>query len=161
TSLASFRLAPYQSGETTPMSTADFRPSRRHMLASAAAMTAVPLALSTLVTPAQAAAPAKLGAWQPRHWRYKVGAFELTTIADSEVFIDGPFPLIGGSAPEADVLALMRESLLPERKYQPGFSPMIVNTGSDLVLFDTGNGENGFVPRPAGGWLAKGLEPAG
>lgn len=143
------------------MSTADFRPSRRHLLASAAAMTAAPLALSTLMTPAGAATPAKLGAWQPRHWRYKVGAFELTTIADSEVFIDGPFPLIGGNVPEEDVVALMRDSLLPEHKYQPGFSPMIVNTGSDVVLFDTGNGENGFVPRPAGGWLAKELAPAG
>jgi glyoxylase-like metal-dependent hydrolase (beta-lactamase superfamily II) len=143
------------------MSTADFRPSRRHMLASAAALTAAPLALRALTAPANAAPPAKLGAWRPRHWRYKVGAFELTTIADSEVFIDGPFPLIGGNAPEEEVTALMRDNLLPERKYQPGFSPMIVNTGSELVLFDTGNGENGFVPRPAGGWLAKELAPAG
>jgi glyoxylase-like metal-dependent hydrolase (beta-lactamase superfamily II) len=50
---------------------------------------------------------------------------------------------------------------LPEEKYQPGFSPTVVNTGKALVLFDTGNGANGFVPRPNGGWLAAQLGPAG
>lgn len=141
------------------MSIRDFRPSRRALLASTAALAAAPLARG-LVTPAEAAA-AKLGAWQPRHWRYKVGAFEVTTIADSEAFIDGPFPLIGGNAAEEDVRRLMRENLLPEGRYQPGFSPTLVNTGRELVLFDTGNGENGFVPRPEGGWLARELAPAG
>lgn len=141
------------------MSIRDFRPSRRTLLASTAALAAAPLARG-LVTPAKAAA-AKLGAWQPRHWRYKVGAFEVTTIADSEAFIDGPFPLIGGNAAEEDVRRLMRENLLPEGRYQPGFSPTLVNTGRELVLFDTGNGENGFVPRPEGGWLARELAPAG
>lgn len=141
------------------MSIRDFRPSRRALLASTAALAAAPLARG-LVTPAKAAA-AKLGAWQPRHWRYKVGAFEVTTIADSEAFIDGPFPLIGGNAAEEDVRRLMRENLLPEGRYQPGFSPTLVNTGRELVLFDTGNGENGFVPRPEGGWLARELAPAG
>ena len=41
----------------------------------------------------------------------------------------------------------MRANLLPERKYQPGFSPTIVNTGKELILIDTVNGSNGFVPR--------------
>jgi glyoxylase-like metal-dependent hydrolase (beta-lactamase superfamily II) len=38
---------------------------------------------------------------------------------------------------------------------------MVVNTGKELILFDTGNGESGFVPRPQGGWLAAQLAPAG
>ena len=38
-------------------------------------------------------------------------------------FIDGPFPIIGKNADEADVRKLMRDNLLPEQKYQPGFSP--------------------------------------
>ncbi|WP_291175378.1 MBL fold metallo-hydrolase [Hyphomicrobium sp.] len=126
---------------------------------SATALAAGPLAFG-VGAPVQAAAPL-LGAWQPRHWRYKIGAFEMTTITDSEVFLDGPFPLIGGNAPEEDVRRLMRDNLLPEARYQPGFSPTLVNTGRELVLFDTGNGENGFVARPQGGWLAAGLGPAG
>lgn len=142
------------------MSTFDVRPSRRTLLTSAAALAAIPLAAHGLSGAAEAAAP-KLGAWQPRHWRYKVGAFELTTIADTEIFIDGPYPLIGANASEDEVATLMRDNLLPTDAYQPGFSPTVVNTGREVVLFDTGNGENGFVSRPSGGWLAAGLAPAG
>lgn len=142
------------------MSITTARPSRRHLLASAAALAAAPAALAGLPRQAHAAA-ALLGPWQPRHWRVKVGAFEVTTIADSEVFIDGPYPIIGANANEADVRRLMHDNLLPETRYQPGFSPAIVNTGREVVLFDAGNGENGFVPRPAGGWLAAGFAPAG
>lgn len=144
------------------MSITDFRPSRRHMLASAAAaMTAAPLALDSLIAPARAAPVSKLGGSLPKHCRYKLGAFEITVISDSEAFIPGPYPFVGGNASEADVRSLMRENLLPEDTYQPGFTPTIVNTGSDLVLFDTGNGDMGFVPRPNGGWLANEFAPAG
>lgn len=143
------------------MSKADLHLNRRHMLASsAAALLAAPLTASLSATAAQAGAK-QLGPWQPRYGRYKLGSFEITVIADSETFIDGPYPLIGANATEDDVRRLMRDNLLPETKYQPGFTPMIVNTGRELILFDTGNGENGFVPRPAGGWLARELGPAG
>lgn len=135
-------------------------PSRRTLLASAGALALAPLAGAALSGPARAAAP-KLGPAQPRHARYKIGAFEMTVVADSEVFIDGPYPIIGANDEESAVRALMRENLLPEAKYQPGFTPTVVNTGREVVLFDTGNGQNGFVPRPAGGWLAAGLAPAG
>lgn len=142
------------------MTKMDFSLNRRTALTSLAALAAAPMAVATGARPAAAAA-ALLGPAQPRHWRYKLGAFELTVIADSEAFIDGPFPLIGANATEDEVRTLMRDNLLPETRYQPGFSPLVLNTGRELVLFDTGNGENGFVPRPNGGWLAAGLAPAG
>jgi len=102
-----------------------------------------------------------LGAWQQNFFRFKLGAFELTTISDAAAFIDGPYPIVGMNASEKEVRQLMRDNLLPEQKYQPGFSPLVVNTGRELVLFDTGNGANGFVPRPNGGWLAGQLSPSG
>jgi glyoxylase-like metal-dependent hydrolase (beta-lactamase superfamily II) len=142
------------------MISSDSRFSRRHVLAAGAALAAAPLVLGGPSRSAQAAG-AMLGAWQPKFWRYKLGAFELTTISDSEAFIDGPYPLIGKNASEDEVRELMRANLQPEQKYQPGFSPTIVNTGRELVLFDTGNGANGFVPRPNGGWLAAQLAPSG
>lgn len=133
---------------------------RRQLLAASLSLATAPaLALATSSS-AHAAAP-MLGAAQPKFYRFKLGDFEITTISDSEVFIDGPFPLIGANASEPDVQALMRDNLLPERKYQPGFSPTIVNTGKELILLDAGNGANGFVPRPNGGWLAAQLGPAG
>jgi glyoxylase-like metal-dependent hydrolase (beta-lactamase superfamily II) len=93
--------------------------------------------------------------------RFKLGGFELTMIADCDAFIDGPYPIIGANSTPAEVEQLMRDNMLPPKTYQPGFTPMIVNTGKELVLFDTGNGADGFIKRPNGGWLAAQLGPAG
>lgn len=133
---------------------------RRKLLSTSLALTVLPAMTLTTASPANASAP-QLGGWQPKFYRFKLGGFEITTISDSESFIDGPFPIIGQNASESDVRALMRDNLLPETRYQPGFSPTLVNTGKEIVLFDTGNGENGFIPRPNGGWLAAQLGPAG
>jgi glyoxylase-like metal-dependent hydrolase (beta-lactamase superfamily II) len=133
--------------------------SRRHLIAAAGALTATPL-LSLASRKAKADAPL-LGLSQPTHYRFKLGSFEVTTISDAAAFIDGPWPLIGANAEQNAVDQVMRDNLLPANKYRPGFTPMVVNTGKALVLFDTGNGERGFVPRPQGGWLAAQLAPAG
>src|SRR5690606_24173575 len=102
-----------QFGATTSMSKADLHLNRRHMLASsAAALLAAPLTAGLSVTAAQAGAT-QLGPWQPRYGRYKLGSFEITVIADSETFIEGPYPLIGATATEDDVRRLMRDNLLP------------------------------------------------
>lgn len=137
-----------------------FNLDRRQLLAASLGLAAAP-ALALATSSNARAAAALLGAAQPKFYRFKLGEFEITTISDSDVFIDGPFPLIGANASEPDVHALMRDNLLPERKYQPGFTPTIVNTGKQLILLDAGNGANGFVPRPSGGWLAAQLGPAG
>jgi glyoxylase-like metal-dependent hydrolase (beta-lactamase superfamily II) len=132
---------------------------RRQMLTSVAALAAVPLA-TKLVPTAHAAAPL-IGPSQPTVYRFKLGAFEVTNILDAGAMIDGPWPIVGENRPAAEVEQLMRDSLLPEKRFQPGFTPTIVNTGKEIILFDTGNGANGFVPRPYGGWLAAQLRPAG
>jgi glyoxylase-like metal-dependent hydrolase (beta-lactamase superfamily II) len=142
------------------MSHSDAALTRRNVLTSAAALAATPLLSPLLTSRALAAAP-MLGAEQPTHYRFKLGEYEITTILDADVFIDGPWPLIGKNAKEVDVAQLMFDNLVSAKKYQPGFTPMIVNTGKQLILFDTGNGERGFVPRPSGGWLAAKLAPAG
>ncbi|ODR96004.1 MBL fold metallo-hydrolase [Methyloceanibacter superfactus] len=133
---------------------------RRRLIAGAGALTLAPLAAALAPRRALAAAP-MLGVSQPTYYRFKLGDFEVTTISDAAAFIDGPWPLIGGNATQAEVDQVMRDDLLPTNKYRPGFTPMIVNTGRELILFDTGNGERGFVPRPAGGWLKAQLGPAG
>lgn len=133
---------------------------RRRMLGAAAGLAALPLARTLLPSSAQAAAP-RLGATRPSWARFELGGFELTMIADSDAFIDGPFPIVGANASQAVVEQLMRDNLLPPARYQPGFTPMLVNTGKEVVIFDTGNGPNGFVKRPAGGWLAAQLGSAG
>lgn len=134
--------------------------SRRRLLGAAAGLAAAPLATGLLGSGAMAAGPL-LGLGASSWRRFRLGSFELTMLPDSDAFIDGPFPIIGANAAEADVHQLMTDNLLPPTKYQPGFTPVVVNTGKELVIFDTGNGSNGFVKRPDGGWLAAQLAPAG
>jgi glyoxylase-like metal-dependent hydrolase (beta-lactamase superfamily II) len=132
---------------------------RRSVLVAGAALAAAPL-VAGRSTPAQAKAPL-LGSSQPAVYRFKLGDFEITMISDSDAFIDGPYPIIGANTSPEDVAALMRDNLLPETRYQPGFTPMVVNTGREILVFDTGNCAKGFVPRPQGGWLAAKLATAG
>lgn len=132
--------------------------SRRQALAAAAGLLAAPALLRS--APAFAAAPA-LGPSPQNFQRFRLGAFEVTSLLDASAMIDGPWPIVGENRPAAEVEALMQANLLPEKRFRPGFSPTLVNTGRELVLFDAGNGEQGFVPPPAGGWLVKSLEAAG
>ncbi len=111
-------------------------------------------------SPAHAGA-AYLGPAQPVHYRFRIGAFEITMISDANAVLNGPWPIVGEDQPREKVEQLMRANLLPPKKFQPGFTPMLVNTGKQLILFDAGNGADGFVPRPQGGWLAAQLKPAG
>jgi hypothetical protein len=62
---------------------------RRRVLGAGAALAAAPLIAGSFGQPAAAAAP-MLGPAQPKHLRFKLGAFEVTMISDSEAFIDGP-----------------------------------------------------------------------
>lgn len=133
-------------------------PNRRTLLRSAAALLAAPALLKA--APAHARAPL-LGPQATTFYRFRLGEFEVTNILDAGVMIDGPWPIVGEDRPAAEVEQLMQANLLPPKRFRPGFTPTLVNTGSQLILFDTGNGAEGFVPPPAGGWLAKALGPAG
>lgn len=132
--------------------------SRRQTLAAALGLLAAPAVLRAF--PALAAAP-ELGPSTPTFQRFRLGGFEVTSLLDASVMIDGPWPIVGEDLPASEVEALMAANLLPETRFRPGFSPTLVNTGRELVLFDAGNGANGFVPPPAGGRLAKSLASAG
>ena len=133
---------------------------RRRLLATTASALAAPAILGAFALPVRAAAP-PLGPSAPTHYRFRLGDFEVTTILDAGAMIDGPWPIVGEDRPKAEVERLMRDNLLPETRFQPGFTPTLVNTGRELILFDTGNGADGFVPRPHGGWLARTLKTAG
>lgn len=129
--------------------------SRRAFGTSALAALALPAAL----TPAEGRSipdPAV-----PMHHRVRLGAFAVTTILDANAMIDGPWPIVGQDRDKTDVERLMRENRLPASRFKPGFTPTLVDTGRERVLFDTGNGAVGFVPRPAGGRLSALLRPAG
>jgi len=90
-------------------------------------------------TPAEAAAE-MMGVHRPSFYRFTLGEFEVTTFLDGSVQRDGPFPIFGGDQKEADVHALLEANFLPPAKFENPYVPVLVNTGKELVLFDTGNG---------------------
>ncbi len=97
----------------------------------------------------------------PAIHRFRLGDVTVTSLCDADQMIDGPWPIVGEDRERGEVEALMRENRLPPDRFKPGFTPVVVRTGRETVLFDTGNGAVGFVPRPAGGRLAGLLRRAG
>ncbi len=80
-----------------------------------------------------------LGVSRPDHMRFKHGDFEVTTIFDGAVQFDGPHPIFGENQFPDDVAKLVKAHNLSAEKMEVGFTTTIVNTGKELVLFDTGN----------------------
>ena len=80
------------------------------------------------------------GEMQPTIYRFKLGGFEVTSIMDSKVIRSGLTPSYGGEANADAVKALAKANRIDGDRYEHPFTPLLVNTGKELVLFDTGNG---------------------
>jgi glyoxylase-like metal-dependent hydrolase (beta-lactamase superfamily II) len=130
---------------------------RRGLFAAAAGALAAPYILRAGLGTAHAAAP-MLGPDRAGHHRFKLGDFEVTTIFDGAVTVDGPHPIFGNDQPAEEVQRHAQSRLLPADKLEIGFTPVLVNTGSELVVFDAGNG---VARRPNAGRFAERMQAAG
>ena len=109
---------------------------RRAVLAGAAATTALsPLAASP---PAQAAAPLA-GKQAPGWYRYKVGSIEITAVTDgarsnplTDTFIR--------NVKKDDVNKVLEANHMEKDKITVPYTPIVVNTGSKLVVINSGLG---------------------
>lgn len=124
--------------------------SRRRLMTGALAMGAMAVAAPRVFAsaPLQGAAPASVH-------RYKVGSVEITAILDGVWPVEKPETIFGTNQKPEDVAALLQANFLPADKMAIGFTPVVVNTGKELVLFDTGRGSAN------GGQLAATLAAAG
>lgn len=127
---------------------------RRTLLTGSAA-----LGLSSLaaVPASHAAAPMSNSLGAP-YMRYKLGEFEITALNDGSRVTPNPEKIFGVNQKPEDVAAAAAANFLPSDRMVNSFTPVLVNTGKELVLFDSGNGANG---RPATGHLAAQLKAAG
>jgi glyoxylase-like metal-dependent hydrolase (beta-lactamase superfamily II) len=117
--------------------------SRRAVLTAGAVGAA---ALASGVFPAVAAAP-PAGKQAPGYYRFKVGDYEVTVLNDGVL----KFPLQAIRVPAEEVNAALEAAFLPKGDLLAPFNVTMVNTGSKLVLIDTGNGSGraptvGLVP---------------
>ncbi|PSL22158.1 MBL fold metallo-hydrolase [Shimia abyssi] len=106
---------------------------RRHMLMGAAAL---PLAAATAKT-ASAAAEMK-GVGMTRFNRMKLGDFEVTTLLVGTRTVEAPHSIFGKNVSQTEFAAVSEAANIPSDAAQFFFTPTVVNTGSELVLFDTG-----------------------
>ncbi len=110
----------------------EFTLSRRGLLSAAAAF---PLAATA--RPAFAAAEMKGAGFAPYN-RFKLGAFEITTLLAGTRTVPDPQTIFGLNATAEEFTAASDAAMIPTDKAQFFFTPTLVNTGAELVLFDTG-----------------------
>ena len=111
---------------------------RRAALAGGAA-----LPLAATITPTRATAQEA----QPMsHARsFALGDFTVTTLLDGSIPRDGVKDIFGVNV-EADTFEqVSAENFIPADMAQFFFTPTLVDTGSELVLFDTGLGQGGIA----------------
>jgi glyoxylase-like metal-dependent hydrolase (beta-lactamase superfamily II) len=85
--------------------------------------------------------PASLqGEMQPAIYRFKFGEFEIATILDSKAIREGLHPSFGPEHSADEARALCAANGIESNRYVHPFTPTLVNTGKQVVLFDTGNG---------------------
>jgi glyoxylase-like metal-dependent hydrolase (beta-lactamase superfamily II) len=108
---------------------------RRNLLAGGAAVAALP---AFAVPKARAAAPLA-DKQNPGWYRYKVGSFEVTVVTDGATTNPLSDSYVG-NAPRSEVNATLVANYLPPDKVTHGYTPVVVNTGSKLVVIDTGLG---------------------
>ncbi len=95
---------------------------------------------------------------RPDHYRFTLGDMRVATILDGYAHRDGPQPTFGANVGEEEMTALLHEHFLPNGRYENHFVPLVVETGDEIVLFDTG-----FAPgvNPTAGRLQQRLGKIG
>jgi glyoxylase-like metal-dependent hydrolase (beta-lactamase superfamily II) len=126
---------------------------RRNLIAGSAAIGAA-AASGFPLREAGAAAPMS-GKQAPGFYRHKIGDYEVTIINDGSA----EFPIAAIRAPAEEINKALEAQFMPTGKLVAPFNITLVNTGSKLVLIDTGNGVN--PQRPTAGLASANLAAAG
>jgi len=118
-----------------------------------AGMATLPLTVAS-VGAAQASAP-MLGAQTPMFSRVKLGEFDVTTLLAGTRTVPEPQNIFGMNVSAEEFAQASAVAKLPTDKAQFFFTPTVVNTGSELILFDTGlSGEGTTAALEAAGYTA-------
>ena len=131
---------------------------RRSALAGAAVAA---LAGGLAATPRGRAAAPAAGAQAPGFYRYKVGTIEITVVTDgvNRLPVTDEFVL---NAKKEEVNAALAEAFMEPGVFVGPYNPIVLNTGAQLVLVDTGTGEAAYkASKGMSGQLLTNLAAAG
>jgi glyoxylase-like metal-dependent hydrolase (beta-lactamase superfamily II) len=132
--------------------------SRRQFLAGAAAA-----AFSGIVSGSATAKAPILGTQAPAFYRFKVGAFEATAISDGHLLMGEPQADFFKGLSKEQFAKALDDNMLPTNNVALEQNALVLNTGSRLVLFDTGTGGDRsfgtYAGRLLGNLKAAGFRP--
>jgi len=132
---------------------------RRQLLLAGAAIAAG--AAGALGLPAAQGAVPAAGAQVPGFYRYKVGAYECTSINDGARSFPMPDKFVT-NVPKDEALKAAEAAYMPKGMVTVPFNPQLINTGSKLILIDCGNGVSMLEPtKGAVGRTLQNLSAAG
>jgi len=114
--------------------------SRRQVLAAGAAL---PIAAG-LAPKAQAAAE-MMGPTLAQANRFKLGAFEVTALLAGTRTVGDIQTIFGTNVAPEEFAEVSAANFIPADRAQFFFTPTVVNTGTELVLFDTGLNPEGIT----------------
>jgi len=75
---------------------------------------------------------------------FQMGDFTVTTLLDGSLPRDGAQEIFGGGASDEDFAKVSADNFISPDVAQFFFTPTLVNTGAEMVLFDTGLGQGGI-----------------
>ena len=128
---------------------------RRSIFLASGALLAAPAFVRT--TSAQTAPAPQAQTQAPGFYRFKVGSFTVTTVHDG--FFARPLEGFVRNAPLAEVQAVLRDAFLPQDRLVIPFTVTFLDTGRDLVVFDSGNGVT--APGATNGRMIANMRAAG
>ncbi|WP_246777171.1 MBL fold metallo-hydrolase [Microvirga sp. VF16] len=124
--------------------TEPLKTNRRRVLGTAAVGLFAPVMSPLLgATMSSARAAAVAGPLDLEIKRYQLGSFKLTVISDGASIQQKPWETFGTDQPQSAVEDLLRTNFLPTQKFAVSYAPAILDTGSEVILIDTGFGESG------------------
>jgi len=133
---------------------------RRTVLTGAAAATAFAAAGTGSITSGGAAVP-KADKQAPGFYRYKVGDYEVTVVTDGARSFPLPDKLVTNASKD-EVNAALEAAYMPKDIMTIYFSPIVINTGSKIIVIDTGYGPaEGAKPGATTGLFQQNLAAAG
>ncbi|SFP76912.1 MBL fold metallo-hydrolase [Tranquillimonas alkanivorans] len=121
-------------------------PLKTPMLTRRAALTAgaaLPLAAATGGA-AHAAAHEGAGPVMPQN-TFKLGDFTVSNLLAGTRPVENPHSIFGLNVEDAEFQEVSRQNFIPADVAQFFFTPTLVDTGSEVVLFDTGLGAEGLT----------------
>jgi glyoxylase-like metal-dependent hydrolase (beta-lactamase superfamily II) len=119
------------------------------------------LASPAIIRPAMAQPATTLPAQTPGFYRFKVGSFTVTTVHDG--FVARPLEGFVRNAPLAEVQGVLRDAFLPQDRMVIPYTVTFLDTGRDLVVFDSGNGvtpAGATIGRMIANMRSAGIDPA-